>query len=361
MKQFFIAITIAAVICAVGLFVGNVKLNRKIEMYTNQLSTVNQEVDNLSQAIVELTGLGNGVRRHGSLRVEESQLVDEYGDVLQLRGMSSHGLTWYPQYINAGALSTIKGYGANLFRAAMYTDNVNSGYNENYKSMTNSKAFLSIAVENALELGMYVIIDWHILRDNNPLTFKTQATEFFNEISQLYGDNPGIIYEICNEPNGDTTWQDITDYAEMVIPVIRKNAPNSIIIVGTPRYSSDITAAIKAPLDFDNVMYAFHHYIKESGNNYEHILKAARDAELPVFVSEWGIGTGELTEKMDSEKVADFLRYMKDNHLSWANWSLSNSSESYSAIRSDIDKLSGWTLNDLTLSGQIIFQALGDE
>ena len=41
---------------------------------------------------------------------------------------------------------------------------------------------------------MYVIIDWHILSDGNPLTYKSQANTFFKEISQKYADQ-GIWLE----------------------------------------------------------------------------------------------------------------------------------------------------------------------
>ena len=36
---------------------------------------------------------------------------------------------------------------------------------------------------------MYVIIDWHILSDNNPQTYKKESIEFFNEISKKYKDS----------------------------------------------------------------------------------------------------------------------------------------------------------------------------
>lgn len=79
------------------------------------------------------------------------------------------------------------------------------------------------AVEAAKELGIYVIIDWHILNDGNPNQNKEKAKEFFKEMSSLYGNTPNVIYEIANEPNGDVNWKrDIKPYAEEVISVIRK-------------------------------------------------------------------------------------------------------------------------------------------
>ena len=71
---------------------------------------------------------------------------------------------------------------------------------------------------------MYVIIDWHIFSDNNPNNHKEEAKEFFTNISTKYRYIPNIIYEICNEPNGSTSWDDIKNYANEIVPIIRKNS-----------------------------------------------------------------------------------------------------------------------------------------
>ena len=194
----------------------------------------------------------NGVKENGRLRVEGTKILNQRGEALQLRGLSSHGMHWYPQYVNIRALWDIKNRGANLFRVAMYADSNYGGYNDNRRSMELNKNILWLAVENSLAADLYTIIDWHLLEDENPLLKVDQAIAFFAEVSRLYANEPGIIYEICNEPNGSTTWQDISQYAEKVIPEIRKNAPDAIIIVGTPKYSTDILKVLESPLPYDN-------------------------------------------------------------------------------------------------------------
>ena len=69
---------------------------------------------------------------------------------------------------------------------------------------------------------MYVIVDWHILSDNNPQINKEESKRFFNEISSKLSGYNNVIYEICNEPNGGTTWADIKSYALEIIPIIRQ-------------------------------------------------------------------------------------------------------------------------------------------
>ena len=43
---------------------------------------------------------GAGVSAHGALHVNGPVLTDEQGSPMVLRGTSSHGITWYPRYLN---------------------------------------------------------------------------------------------------------------------------------------------------------------------------------------------------------------------------------------------------------------------
>ena len=105
-----------------------------------------------------------------------------------------------------------------------------------------------MGAESALAEDLYVILDWHILNDSDPNEHIEEAKDFFDQLSAHYADEPGILYEICNEPNGDVTWEQISAYAEEVIPVIRKNAPDAVILVGTPNYCSHLDGPLSDPL-----------------------------------------------------------------------------------------------------------------
>ncbi len=296
---------------------------------------------------------GEGVSVNGWLKVRDGTLRNQAGQPCQLRGMSSHGLQWFPKYTNARALMTIGAYGANLFRVAMYADSSEGGYNESADAARRQREWMYSSVENALAADLYVIIDWHILKDKNPLRHLDAAIAFFGEISSRYGREPGVIYEICNEPNGDTTWGDVFRYAEKVIPVIRKNSPSAIVLVGTPKFSTDLQSAFEKPLPFDNIMYALHVYTEYVSNRFERNVSELLYAKMPVFVTEWGISS---TKKRDNYAIAKrLLDFFDKRNLSWANWSLCNKNESYSAIKPEVQKLSGWIDEDLSLSGKLVF------
>ena len=288
------------------------------------------------------------------LQVSGGVLVDAKERPVALRGMSTHGLGWYPRYLNGGAMKTLKQYGANVIRLAMYTE-TSSGYLEEPRNLD----FVYIGIENAIAENLYVIVDWHILSDGNPLTHMEEAIAFFSEISERYGQTPNILYEICNEPNGDTTWEDITAYAAMVIPAIRKNAPEAVVLVGTPNYSSRLRDAMASPLPFSNLLYSCHKYIDvspEAEDSQEYWLQKAVETGFPVFVTEWGINGSE-GENMDLANARQFVKFLNENQISWCGWALSNAEEIHGTISPDSDKLSGWGWEDLTPGGRLMFSS----
>ena len=68
-----------------------------------------------------VTTVEGGVSQNGWLQVLGTQLCNEAGNPVVLRGMSSHGLQWYSQFASPQAIQGTADWGANLFRAAMYT------------------------------------------------------------------------------------------------------------------------------------------------------------------------------------------------------------------------------------------------
>ena len=60
--------------------------------------------------------------QHGALHVENGKLTDADGNTVQLYGMSTHGIAWFPQYINYDSFRTLRDdWNTNCIRLAMYT------------------------------------------------------------------------------------------------------------------------------------------------------------------------------------------------------------------------------------------------
>lgn len=291
---------------------------------------------------------------YGQLHVNGTNLCDENNNPIQLKGLSSHGLGWFPEYINMDAFKSFKNdWNMNVLRLAMYTEEYNGYCSSNEAQKKNLKSIVNKGIEIAQDLDLYVIVDWHILSDGNPLTHVKDAIEFFDEISSKYKNDPHILYEICNEPNGSTTWADIKSYAKQVIPVIRKNAPDAIIIVGTPTWSQDVDIAAQSPItEYDNIMYALHFYADTHRDNLRNKMVSAIESGLPVFVSEYGICDASGNGLINTEEANKWVALMDQHKVSYIAWNLSNKSESSAIIKSSCKKTSGFLDEDLSDSGK---------
>ncbi|MBR4514607.1 MAG: cellulase family glycosylhydrolase [Lachnospiraceae bacterium] len=295
------------------------------------------------------TETGTPLENHGRLKISGTDIVDKNGDKYQLKGVSTHGLAWFPTFVNKEAFKTIRDdWGGNLIRLAMYTDEGGGYCTDGDKEAL--KRLVENGVDYATELGMYVIIDWHILHDLSPQTYKPEALKFFEEMASKYADYENVLFEICNEPNGGTTWDDVKSYAEEVIPVIRKYSQN-IVIVGTPTWSQDLDKAAENPLKMDNVCYALHFYAATHKGWLRDKVYAARNAGLPVFISEFSICDASGNGGIDYYEADDWFYMIDELNLSYAAWNLANKDETSSLIKSSCEKTSDWNESELSDTG----------
>ena len=296
----------------------------------------------------------NGAAQNGWLHVEGTQLVNEAGNPVILRGMSSHGLQWFPQFTTGNAIGATAAYGANLFRIAMYT--AEGGYLSHKRAILQK---LYRAVDAAVARNMYVIIDWHILRDGNPMKHRKAAVSFFRKVSSRYKNSPNVLYEICNEPNGKGTWKKICSYANSVIPAIRRNSPGSIVLVGTPSWSQDVDTAAQNPLPYPNLMYSCHFYAGTHGEWLREKIETALRKGLPVFVSEWGTSHSSGRGGVCLVESDRWISFMNRHMLSWANWSYCNKRESSASVKKSANVEDGISEIELTKSGRYVFSQFG--
>lgn len=290
------------------------------------------------------------VSQHGQLSLKGTQIVDKNGSAYQLKGMSTHGIAWFPDFVNEQAFKTLRDdWNTNVVRLAMY-----SGESEGYSgsNMAQHEALVKKGIDIAIKLDMYVIVDWHVLADQSPQVRKADALRFFDEISSTYGSYPNIIYEICNEPNGYASWEgEVKPYAEEVIPVIRKNDPDSLIIVGTPTWSQDIDKALANPLKYDNVLYALHFYAATHTDWLRDRVTQCVNKGLPVFVSEFGCCDASGNGANDFNQTKQWLQMLDSLGISYVNWNLANKAESSSAFKPSASANGNWKENDLSESG----------
>ena len=293
----------------------------------------------------------------GQLSVQGTSLVDKAGNPVQLRGVSTHGIAWFGQYVNKDAFAQLKDWGANVVRLAMYT-----AENGGYCTDGDRDALLQLiddGVQYALDEDMYVIIDWHILSDGDPTQYQAQAEEFFATVSAKYAGCDHVLYEICNEPNGGTQWSTVKAYAQGILGIIRANDADAVVLVGTPNWCQYLADAAADPItDYNNVMYTLHFYAATHTDDLRSTYSAAVQAGLPVFVSECGLCEASGSGTVSTEQADAWTALLDENNTSYVLWSLCNKDESASILNASCDKTSGFTSGDLSPVGQWLVEML---
>lgn len=100
---------------------------------------------------------------NGRLHVKDVGLADESGNPVQLRGVSTHGLTYYPEFISESLFHQVsEDWNCSLIRLAMYS----SLYCADQKE--ESLRLMKQGIEAAIAEDMYILVDWHILEDSDP-------------------------------------------------------------------------------------------------------------------------------------------------------------------------------------------------
>ena len=297
----------------------------------------------------------------GSLKVTENKLTDADGNEVMLRGISSNGISLSHMFINEDTFHEISSFiGANVMRLSLYTWGVGSA---GYCTGGDKQALLK-DVETGIELcqkeDMYALVDWHVLEDRDPNVYKDDAIEFFDYISAKYADYDNLIYEICNEPN-HCEWQDIKAYAEAVIPVIRKNDPDSLIIVGTPNWSQDVDTAADDPLEYDNLMYSLHFYSATHGQPLRDKVSYAISKNLPVFVTEFGITAASGGFPINEEEADIWIDFLESNNISYVMWNFSRVAEPCAALNRNSLKTSGFTIDDFSQAGKWLIETIKEK
>lgn len=73
-------------------------------------------------------------------------------------------------------------------------------------------------------------------------------------------------------------------------------------------------------------MYSLHFY---AGTHTEWLRERASKSlkTIPIFVSEWGVSDATGNGGIYLDEANKWMKFMKQNNISWANWSLSDKNE----------------------------------
>ena len=308
------------------------------------------------------TPSGTPVQRHGALHISGNHIVDSHGKVFMLQGMSTHGIMWSDDtntYPFSGILSTSSlkvlrdDWKCNAVRIAMYTEEW-GGYTQGYAAQAKQKVIDGVA--NATSMGMYVIIDWHILKDGNPQQHQSEAIAFFSEMASRYKNYSNVIFELCNEPNGGVSWAgQIRPYCEDVVRAIRSKGANNLIICGTGTWSQDIHQVVGNRLSDKNCAYTLHFYANTHTDWLRQRLEQCYNNGLPVLVTEFGTCDASGNGGFNESQTRQWYSLLARLKVGWFNWSAASKNETASAFKpgTNLANISAGE-GQLTQSGKLI-------
>ena len=269
------------------------------------------------------------------LHVEGTRLVDSQGRPVVMRGISIGWHNLWPRFYNSEAVVRLHDdWGCGLFRAAIGADDLDellngTTYHPGY--ITDPQGALQklfAVVDGAVSCGAYIIVDWH-----SHVLHLEEATEFFTAVAERYKGVPNVIYELFNEPVGDS-WADLKAYAESLTATITSiDASHPLILMGCPRWDQAIGEPAADPItSYDNVMYTMHFY---AGTHKEWLREAtdsAMAAGLPVFISECASMTASGDGPLDLDSWKEWTAWASARGLNMVLWSFSDKDESCSML-----------------------------
>lgn len=308
------------------------------------------EIGNFEAASLPQSASSSFVGQKGLISTQGNKLVDKNGDIIQLRGMSLFWSNFIQggKYYNDGVVSWLKSdWSANIIRAAMGVEE-QGGFLSN-PAVERQKVFT--VIEAAIEEGIYVIVDWH---SHEAEQYEDEAIAFFSEVAQRYGAYPNVIYELYNEPINSNWVRDLVPYHEAVIQEIRKHDPDNLVICGTPFFSQNVDDVIGNEINDVNVAYTLHYYAATHRQFLRDRAQLAIDADLPLFVTEYGTTEASGNGTIDVEEANIWWEFLDDNDISWCNWAISDKRETSAAITPNANTRGGWSDLQITTSGNLV-------
>nr|UNG40322.1 glycoside hydrolase family 5 subfamily 2 [Phymatodes testaceus] len=299
----------------------------------------------LSKDVIDET-----VSKHGALSVKGTTLVNQNGEIVQLKGMALYWSIWKPQYWNAETVKSIhSNCHSNVVRASMAVDTNDGGY---LKDPDGQLALVETVIKAAIDNDIYIVVDWHEEHATDNLLV---AKEFFDYISKTYGGYPNILYEPFNEPLEVTWSSDLKPFYLEIIKTIRANDPDNVIILGTPSWSQRVDEAADDPItEYDNIMYTLHFYAGSHKQWLRDLAKGAIDKGLPIFVTEYGVDNVDLPQYIDVEESNSWWTFLDENNISYTNWAVCDVDEMSAACVADTTPAQVCADGYLTESGKMV-------
>ncbi len=268
------------------------------------------------------------------LHVDGNQIKDSVGNPVTLRGVSVIAPEYSirnpdnpkePAEYIAWLADSTRGWYSNVVRIPVCEINTTpvAAYN-----------FINPLVQQAINLGLYVIIDFHNVSNygNGVGTSQTTVKNFWRYFAPKYAESSNVLFEVYNEPVNPADWTQWKNFIQPVVDAIREVAPKNIILMGSPQWSTYCNYAVSNPISGGNIVYVYHIYPNQGTPTTSFLDSRFGTAakSIPVMITEFGwnqnaLYSDAITYGKTSNWGIPFRTYI-DAHpnISWVNWVFDN-------------------------------------
>jgi hypothetical protein len=267
------------------------------------------------------------------LSAEDEWLTDPLGNRVVLRGVNTIDPWWADEYAEmrgntfADTLDLItdsdRGWYPRVVRLPFEFAQGELGIKRTIDD------YMRPAVDFLAERNTYAIIDYHRIERWDTDDVDRRLRAFWDAVAPEFADDEHVLFELFNEPTepygeGQAHWDQWKETAQPWIDLIRDHAPETTVIVGSPKWSKYTRYAAANSLDDDNVLYTSHLYPGHVDSDELDAL-AAVSKDVPVFVTEWGyIDRNDMPDHLlgtTSGYGQRFRAFLETNpNLNWTAW-----------------------------------------
>ncbi|MBT1696389.1 cellulase family glycosylhydrolase [Fulvivirgaceae bacterium PWU4] len=273
------------------------------------------------------------------LHVDGNQIRDPEGNPVTLRGVSvlpnEHNNEC--NYCNRKPLSEIiawqadstRGWYSRIVRLPITTAKVQD-------PATSFATHIDPFVQQAVALGQYVIVDLQLVANfsynGSSGIPQSRVMDFWKYVAPRYANNPNVIFEVFNEPISPDCWTCWKEYIQPVVDSIRAVAPNNLIFMGNPQWSTRVNEAVTNPIAGNNIVYVYHLYPNQGAASATNLDAKFGNASqtIPITLTEFGWNSSaefsnSVTYGTTSGWGQPFREYMDANpQISWQGFIFDN-------------------------------------
>ncbi|MCF8714713.1 cellulase family glycosylhydrolase [Joostella atrarenae] len=225
-------------------------------------------------------------------------------------------------------INTVRLYWSDLWKSIR-------GAKENeYWNVDEALPHIEACVQNAIAVGMNIIINYHVTGENEsfkdynditqPIDYNRNHAErldFWTKISKKYKNNNLVFFELSNEPVFNTTGYLNADFKKNLIQiynVVRKEAPNRQILLfsfnGTHYNLKSVVEDYSPDIDWSRTSIAFHAYHDTTSTKIEELMKTYR-----IVCTEWDYyGTYDYVKSINGDYLS--VESMEKLNIGWVDW-----------------------------------------